>query len=1277
MTSVHPLLANVDRVVQSVTNATKRLSLISTNTSSSNKRKAQNKIGPWKLGRTLGRGSTGRVRLAKHVHTGKLAAVKIVPKLNFRKIENHKYRRAESGAAGGHLPYSIEREIIIMKLMSHPNIMGLYDVWENRLDLYLILEYIEGGELFDYLIKKGRLLECEAICYFRQIIHSIAYLHQFNICHRDLKPENLLLDFNKNIKIADFGMAALQVDTKLLETSCGSPHYAAPEIVAGQNYHGAPCDIWSCGVILFALLTGHLPFDDENIRKLLLKVQNGKFTMPLHLSAEAKDLILRMLQVNSADRIGIDAILLHPLLQKYPHSPERNAAPAYAPLPCANARPIESAVMIDPEILHNLCVLFHNCPEEQVVRCLLSPARSPEKMFYYLLMKYRNDHVAYSNAAHYADDDSDLTGSDVKQVYTTRPPASDERERKSASRSLPGRRPLGNISNTSFAVSSSSRKNTRLNNTIISRTSSLAPLRKSRSHMFSRGHSAHLRSQENAPISRKLTPGYITPLPSDDKENDEKESGVAPRNSQEDAVRFFQQVCLEIFGPDVDPHAIFNLTMDLRRRNLSTDTLAKLRALSHRLSQVTHLPPSPAPRESASVHESQHKTRLETEAVKLEVMSESGNGADCSSNYGTDSPRDSTDRTDRVSKPTPSQTRVITQPTPRAPSLDPKSIGLSLLRAKTFSSQLQHLQARDKNTRVLERLGIGIKRRPVHPLARTGSGVKTSTSRNLADILRSGDQPAQRSMLGAIDELQPPRASLADPAQPLTRQTSTTSTRRISQLHSSSAAPAHIPHQCFSRLSFNGIFGDALDELAPRDDTLGSVLQKECQKLRSSSATGDARVLSGLGISADASVAPETRVSLRDDYDQNLVFAGMSNDEHSNYFVGSAAAFREHAYAKVASRHSPDASHRSFDASSRQSFCDVLSRTILDDGASTVNESHYTLLTDGTLANAEPPIDAYAGAKDKTRSSNYDMHGSHAETAPGASKRVSGITREPTRAAGGCMKRSRASTNIFSSLDLPAQAQASDNASPRLKQLQKLPNLALQWNNEPRASAKSASATKAVIHASAPNANASPRILDGFKHRFSLRPQRAAPPAPDASLAQNHNRFSRMSGASKPWQYASVSAPELLGACGARWFKRFFASLAKGGMPEPERAVRDVHVFDSLLRAAELMRIVKNQIKLKEMEGTVTRVNVDEEFALLSGVIPLKFARGHKLHFKIEIIDLGKTSSLHLLKIKGSPRGFQNLAEVVTFVVRQEEAAADIRKSLYKQPPSVPSSRRD
>ncbi|KAG7664361.1 HSL1 [[Candida] subhashii] len=388
---------NVDKVVQSVTIATKRLSQISTNTNNSNKkRKSQNKIGPWKLGRTLGRGSTGRVRLAKNIKTGKLAAVKIVPKANFKKLENPKYKRQDN--PDNSLPYGIEREIIIMKLISHPNIMGLYDVWENKNDLYLILEYVEGGELFDYLIKRGKLQEFEAINYFKQIINGINYLHQFNICHRDLKPENLLLDFNKNIKIADFGMAALEVKEKLLETSCGSPHYASPEIVAGRNYHGAPSDIWSCGIILFALLTGHLPFDDENIRKLLLKVQSGKFVMPHDLSWDAKDLINKMLKVNPKDRISIDDILAHPLLTKYPEPNVSYASTMTLDLKNATIRPIGSIDKIDKEILKNLSVLFHNCDEQTIMARLLSPKKCPEKMFYYLLMKYRNDHISASSS---------------------------------------------------------------------------------------------------------------------------------------------------------------------------------------------------------------------------------------------------------------------------------------------------------------------------------------------------------------------------------------------------------------------------------------------------------------------------------------------------------------------------------------------------------------------------------------------------------------------------------------------------------------------------------------------------------------------------------------------------------------------------------------------------------------------------------------------------------------------------------------------------------------
>lgn len=390
----------IDKIVESVTNATKRLSQISTNTNSS-KRKSKNHVGPWKLGRTLGRGSTGRVRLAKHSETGQLAAVKIVPKSKFQKNEQGK-------ETGGASPYGIEREIIIMKLISHENIMALYDVWENKGELYLVLEYVEGGELFDYLIKKGRLQEKEAIHYFKQIVHGVSYCHQFNICHRDLKPENLLLDKNLNIKIADFGMAALEINSKLLETSCGSPHYASPEIVTGKNYHGSPSDVWSCGIILFALLTGHLPFDDENIRKLLIKVQNGKFIMPNYLSHEAKDLIWKMLKVNPLERIKIQDILKHPLLTKYDESSSSsNQTPESLNDFYSKTDQMKlSKEEIDTDILKSLSILFHGATQATLIPKLLDVKPNPEKIFYYLLNNYKQEHqlkqdkaeIAYQNS---------------------------------------------------------------------------------------------------------------------------------------------------------------------------------------------------------------------------------------------------------------------------------------------------------------------------------------------------------------------------------------------------------------------------------------------------------------------------------------------------------------------------------------------------------------------------------------------------------------------------------------------------------------------------------------------------------------------------------------------------------------------------------------------------------------------------------------------------------------------------------------------------------------
>lgn len=348
------------------------------------------KIGPWKLGKTLGRGATGRVLLGVNSATGQKAAVKVVSKSEL----NDDYDKPSKGG----LPYGIEREIIIMKLLTHPNVLRLYDVWETSKALYLVLEYVEGGELFDLLVERGPLQEEEAIKYFRQIILGTAYCHALGICHRDLKPENLLLDSALNVKLADFGMAALESDGKLLETSCGSPHYAAPEIVLGLKYHGAASDVWSCGVILFALLTGRLPFDDENIRNLLLKVQAGNFEMPEEISPAAQDLIWQMLTVDPMQRLTTPEVLNHPLLNKYPIPNEDLISVKSLPHPETAYRSLGSLKNIDKQILQNLSILWHNRSEDDIAQCLLAEGPNPEKTFYALLLRYRHNQADGSNS---------------------------------------------------------------------------------------------------------------------------------------------------------------------------------------------------------------------------------------------------------------------------------------------------------------------------------------------------------------------------------------------------------------------------------------------------------------------------------------------------------------------------------------------------------------------------------------------------------------------------------------------------------------------------------------------------------------------------------------------------------------------------------------------------------------------------------------------------------------------------------------------------------------
>ena len=221
----------------------------------------------------------------------------------------------------------VQREINILHLCTHPHIIRLYEVVDTPTDIFLVNEYVSGGELFDYIVSKGRLSADEARNFFHQIISGVEYCHFQKIVHRDLKPENLLLDANKNIKLADFGLSNLMRDGEFLRTSCGSPNYAAPEVISGHLYAGPEVDVWSCGVILYALLCGSLPFDDESIPNLFKKIKSGMYSLPTHLSQLAKNLIPRMLEVDPMKRITIAEIRMHPWFQhKLPpylrHPPE-------------------------------------------------------------------------------------------------------------------------------------------------------------------------------------------------------------------------------------------------------------------------------------------------------------------------------------------------------------------------------------------------------------------------------------------------------------------------------------------------------------------------------------------------------------------------------------------------------------------------------------------------------------------------------------------------------------------------------------------------------------------------------------------------------------------------------------------------------------------------------------------------------------------------------------------------------------------------------------------
>ncbi|CAK4031664.1 serine threonine- kinase HSL1 [Lecanosticta acicola] len=389
----------------------KRNSAISTTSTNASSRRRKTYIGHWQLGKTIGKGGCSRVRVVRHRYRDQFGAVKIITRsvaesTRAQSLANliESTRGSSSFTPTGYkpIPYGLEREIAVMKLLEHPNIVRLFDVWENRNELYLIMEYVDGGELFHYVDERKGLPEDETIYVFRQIVSALLYCHRLLICHRDLKPENILLNkHDLTVKLIDFGMAALQPEGRLLSTPCGSPHYAAPEVVSSKPYDGKQADVWSCGVILYVMLTGTTPFnygEDGDIRLLFRDIGRAHYYMPNGLSLEAKDLIKRIFVTDPRKRITMDGIWEHPLLHKYDKMFRFDGADgtkeaAIGQLPKLEQWKVKRIQDVDREILRNMRTLWHSESEQGLIQKLLNNDINQEKLFYAALVKHREEHL--------------------------------------------------------------------------------------------------------------------------------------------------------------------------------------------------------------------------------------------------------------------------------------------------------------------------------------------------------------------------------------------------------------------------------------------------------------------------------------------------------------------------------------------------------------------------------------------------------------------------------------------------------------------------------------------------------------------------------------------------------------------------------------------------------------------------------------------------------------------------------------------------------------------
>nr|AZZ65890.1 AMP-activated protein kinase alpha subunit [Gecarcinus lateralis] len=336
------------------------------------------KIGHYQIGNTLGAGTFGKVKYGEHILTGTKVAIKILNRKTIKNLD---------------MVSKIKREITNLKLFRHPHIIKLYQVISTPTDIFMVMEYASGGELFDYIKQKSKLKESEARRFFQQIISGVDYCHRHMVVHRDLKPENLLLDHNLHVKIADFGLSNIMVDGEFLRTSCGSPNYAAPEVISGKLYAGPEVDVWSCGIILYALLCGTLPFDDEHVPTLFRKIKSGVFQIPDYLNQSVVRLLLHMLMVDPMKRATIEDIKKHEWFQK--------DLPAYLfPPPYDHDNSV-----IDQEAVTEVCEKFQVDSAEVQSAILSEDQHNQLKIAYNLIVdnkRFADANAMYSISAFYS-----------------------------------------------------------------------------------------------------------------------------------------------------------------------------------------------------------------------------------------------------------------------------------------------------------------------------------------------------------------------------------------------------------------------------------------------------------------------------------------------------------------------------------------------------------------------------------------------------------------------------------------------------------------------------------------------------------------------------------------------------------------------------------------------------------------------------------------------------------------------------------------------------------